>query len=227
MTSEPRDVDPDAEAPAELIDGEQIRELQAGDLAANPPSASGSALARNSSVMAAGTVTSRVTGVMRDIAMTAALGFYLVSDAYSLGNSLPNIVYILVIGGALNAVFVPQLVRRMKEDSDGGKAYADRLLTLVATSLLVLSMVAVIAAPWIVDLYTPDDYPAAQYELAVAFARLCLPADLLLRPVHDAQPGSQRARTLRRSDVRPYRQQRRGDLDVRAVHRDGGHVGRR
>jgi putative peptidoglycan lipid II flippase len=125
--------------------------------------------------MASGTVVSRVTGVLRDVAMTAALGFYLVSDAYSLGNSLPNIVYILVVGGALNAVFIPQLVRKMKEDADGGVAYADRLLTLVASVLLTLSVLAVALAPWIVDLYTPDGYPQGQYDLAVAFARLCLP----------------------------------------------------
>jgi len=132
-------------------------------------------LAKHSSVMAAGTVVSRITGIGRDIAMTAALGFYLVSDAYSLGNSLPTMVYILVIGGALNAVFIPQLVRRMKDDDDDGKAYADRLLTITATALLVLSVAAVIAAPWIVDLYTPADYPQAEYDLAVAFARLFLP----------------------------------------------------
>jgi len=125
--------------------------------------------------MATGTITSRVTGIARDIAMAAALGFYLVSDAFSLGNSLPTILYILVVGGALNAVFIPQLVRRMREDADQGKAYADALLTVATTILLVLSIAAVIAAPWIVDLYTPADYPRAEYELAVAFARLCLP----------------------------------------------------
>lgn len=128
-----------------------------------------------SAVMAAGTVVSRVTGVFRDIAATAALGFFLVSDAFSLGNSLPTVIYILVIGGALNAVFVPQLVRRMKEDADDGRAYADRLITLVGSILLVFSILAVLFAPLIVDLYTPDNYPANEYDLAVAFARLCLP----------------------------------------------------
>ncbi len=159
----------------EVDEALEAAESQAGDLTANPISASDRTVARNSALMASGTIVSRVTGIARDIALTAALGFYLVSDAYSLGNSLPNIVYILVIGGALNAVFVPQLVRRMKDDADEGKAYADRLLTLTATSLLVLSIVAVIAAPWIVGLYTPSDYPAAEYDLAVAFARLMLP----------------------------------------------------
>ena len=133
------------------------------------------ALLGPSTVMATGTVVSRITGIARDIALAAALGFYLVSDAYSLGNSLPTIIYILVVGGALNAVFIPQLVRRMEKDDDGGNAYADRLITLTGSVLLALSILAVVAAPWIVDLYTPADYPQSQYDLTVAFARLCLP----------------------------------------------------
>ena len=133
------------------------------------------ALLGPSTVMATGTVVSRITGIARDIALAAALGFYLVSDAYSLGNSLPTIIYILVVGGALNAVFIPQLVRRMEKDDDGGNAYADRLITLTGSVLLGLSILAVVAAPWVVDLYTPADYPQSQYDLAVAFARLCLP----------------------------------------------------
>ncbi len=130
---------------------------------------------RSSAVMAAGTVVSRVTGILRDVAAAAALGFFVVADAFSLGNSLPTIVYILVIGGSLNAVFVPQLVRRMQDDADDGKAYADRLLTAAGLALLALSVLAVVAAPLIVDLYTPSDYPRPAYDLAVAFARLCLP----------------------------------------------------
>ena len=130
---------------------------------------------RSSAVMATGTVVSRVTGIGRDIAAAAALGFYLVSDAYSLGNSLPNIVYILIIGGALNAVFIPQLVRHMKDDADGGHAYSDRLLTLVGITLLLYSVIAVLCAPLLVDLYTPADYPQQEFDLEVAFARLCLP----------------------------------------------------
>ena len=129
----------------------------------------------SSAIMAVGTIASRITGVGRDIAAAAALGFYLVADAFSLGNSLPNILYILIVGGALNAVFIPQLVRRMKEDEDGGRAYADRLLTVAISVLLVLAVAATLLAPWIVDLYTPADYPPNEFALAVAFARLCLP----------------------------------------------------
>ena len=129
----------------------------------------------SSTVMATGTVISRITGVLRDVAMTAALGFYLVSDAYSLGNTMPNVLYVLIIGGALNAVFIPQLVRHMKDDSDEGAAYADRLITLSGLVLLLFSVAAVIAAPLLVDLYATSAYGESQRELAAAFARLCLP----------------------------------------------------
>lgn len=132
-------------------------------------------LINSSAVMAAGTMASRITGVLRDIAMTTALGFYIVSDAYSLGNTMPNVLYILLIGGALSAVFIPQLVRRMAEDEDGGAAYADRLITLVGLVLLIFAIITVLAAPLLVDLYATSAYDESQRELATAFARLLLP----------------------------------------------------
>jgi len=125
--------------------------------------------------MAAGTITSRATGLIRDMALVAAIGFGTLADTYSLGNSLPNIIYILVAGGALNAVFIPQLVRHMKDDEDGGHGYANRLLRVVALSTLALTILAVLAAPWIVELYATSEYSAREFDLAVAFARLCLP----------------------------------------------------
>ena len=126
-------------------------------------------LLRDSANMAMGTVLSRVTGVVRDMAMTAALGFFIVSDAYSLGNTLPNILYILVIGGAVNAVFVPQLVRHMQTDDDAGKAFADRLLSVLGVALLLLSVVSVIAAPLIVRIYATSGLSQNEFDLAVAF----------------------------------------------------------
>ena len=79
---------------------------------------------RSSLVMSAGTVLSRFGGVLRGVALAAALGAGTVADMFTLGNTLPNVVYILVIGGALNAVFIPELVRHMKDDADGGDGYA-------------------------------------------------------------------------------------------------------
>ena len=130
---------------------------------------------RNSALMATGTVASRITGVIRDICIAAAIGSFMLADTYALGNSLPNIIYILVVGGALNAIFVPQLVRAMQRDDDGGAAYADRLLTLVGLVLIILSIAAVLLAPWIVRIYATAEYGPNELSLATAFARYCLP----------------------------------------------------
>lgn len=130
---------------------------------------------RSSAVMAVGTVLSRVTGLARDIAMTAALGFFIASDAYSLGNTLPNIISILIAGGALNAVFIPQLVRHIKDDADGGNAYADRLLTVITLWMVFVTTIAIVIAPQLVSIYASSSYTADQAALATAFARWCLP----------------------------------------------------
>jgi putative peptidoglycan lipid II flippase len=72
------------------------------------------------SAMAAGTLVSRITGVFRDIALVAAIGTGIFSDTYSIANSIPNIIYILIAGGAINSVFIPSLVRHMEDDADQG-----------------------------------------------------------------------------------------------------------
>ncbi|MFI2780236.1 murein biosynthesis integral membrane protein MurJ [Streptomyces sp. ALB3] len=128
---------------------------------------------RSGAIMAAGSVVSRTTGFIRSAVVAAALGLGMVADGYAVGNTAPTIVYVLLLGGALNAVFVPELVRAAKEHEDRGEAYTDRLLTLCVLALLVLTGTAVWAAPAIVGLYS--DYPPDQHAMTVAFARYCLP----------------------------------------------------
>lgn len=136
---------------------------------------SSGSVASNSRVMATGTLLSRITGLARDFALAAAIGSAVFSDLFALGNALPNIVYILVVGGALNAVFIPQLVRHMREDSDGGDDFADRLITATLLILFVVTVLAVVCAPWIVRIYATSNYSDVQFQVAAAFAWLCLP----------------------------------------------------
>jgi len=140
------------------------------------PASSEPGILRTSSVMALGTVLSRITGVLRTTALAAALGSLgVLADSYNTANTLPNIIYIMLVGGALNAVFIPQLVGHMKDDPDGGTAYADRLLTLAATALLLITVAAVVAAPWLARLYAGSSYSSRELEVLTAFAYLCLP----------------------------------------------------
>ncbi|MFF5502036.1 murein biosynthesis integral membrane protein MurJ [Streptomyces roseolus] len=133
---------------------------------------------RSGAFMAAGSLVSRATGFVRAAVVAAALGAGMVADGYAVGNSVPTIVYTLLLGGALNAVFVPELVKAAKEHEDGGVAYTDRLLTVCGLALVVLTAGAVLAAPALVDGYT--DYSGGQRDLTIAFTRACLPQILFL-----------------------------------------------
>ncbi|MGW1335444.1 murein biosynthesis integral membrane protein MurJ [Streptomyces rubiginosohelvolus] len=140
-----------------------------------PPDAKAAVNApRGSAVMAAGSVVARATGFARSAVVAAALGTIgPAADGYAVGNALPTIVYMLLLGGALNAVFVPELVRAAKEHPDKGVAYTDRLVTVCVVALLVITAAAVWAAPAIVDVYT--DYTGQQAAMTAALARYCLP----------------------------------------------------
>ena len=115
----------------------------------------------SSAVMAAGTVVSRLSGFVRAFLLTAALGNLLHADLFTIGNTIPNMLYILLAGGVFNAVLVPQLVRAMKNDPDGGEAYTNRIVTLAALFLAVVSVLLVAAAPWVMSLYLNSCFDSA------------------------------------------------------------------
>ncbi|MFE4975727.1 murein biosynthesis integral membrane protein MurJ [Kitasatospora sp. NPDC056651] len=130
----------------------------------------------SSALMAAGTLVSRGTGFVRTMVITTAIGVAVMGDSYNAANTLPTLLYILIGGGALNAVFVPQLVRSMKNDEDGGTAYASRLLTLVIIGLGGVVFLAVLGAPVLVQLIAHPMMATPELaDTTVAMARYCLP----------------------------------------------------
>lgn len=130
-------------------------------------------------VMATGTILSRFSGYFRTLLIIAALGQALHADIFTIANTIPNAVYILVAGGVFNAVLVPQLVRAMKNDEDGGDAYAARIITLSAIFLAVVTVFLIIVAPLLMRVYLDGRYfdpdRAAHLDSAIAFTRYCLP----------------------------------------------------
>jgi putative peptidoglycan lipid II flippase len=134
-------------------------------------------LFRASGIMAVGTILSRITGFIRALLAVAVLGTALLADTYNVANTMPNILYNLLVGGALTAIFVPQLVRSFS-DEDGGHAFASRLVTTISGILLALVVIGVIFAPALVRLYAPEfstqGFETEQH-IAVAFTRYCLP----------------------------------------------------
>ncbi|HEX3648889.1 MAG TPA: murein biosynthesis integral membrane protein MurJ [Pseudonocardiaceae bacterium] len=131
-------------------------------------------LARASGSMIIATAVSRITGFLRQIMLVGVVGFGAVNDSYNVANTLPNIVYELLLGGVLASVVIPTLVRAQHEDADDGEAFTQRLLTVCCTILLAGTVLAVAVAPLLTRLYFSSggaDNPA----LTTAFSRLVLP----------------------------------------------------
>jgi putative peptidoglycan lipid II flippase len=129
--------------------------------------------------MATGTVVSRLTGFLRSVLIVAAIGKSLNADLFTQANTIPNSLYILVAGGVFNVVLVPQLVRAMKNDDDGGEAYSHRVLTLGIVVLAGATAVLLVTVPLIARLAFPsalfDPGFAVQRESAYDLMRWCLP----------------------------------------------------
>jgi putative peptidoglycan lipid II flippase len=136
-------------------------------------------VARASAGMAVGTVLSRLTGFGRLLLVAATIGTALNADLFNNANTVPNALYILVAGGVFNVVLVPQLVRAMRSDDDGGDAYANRVITLGLLVLGVATVVLMALVPLLVhvvfDARLFDPGLEAQRESAVLLMLLCMP----------------------------------------------------
>ena len=128
---------------------------------------------RAGAVMAVATLVSRITGFLSKVVLLGVLGAGVVNDAYTLANTLPNIIFELLIGGVLTSVAIP-LLSRARSDPDGGELYTQRLMTAALVGLLVATALAILAAPLLTRLYLADD-SLVDVGLANNLAYLLLP----------------------------------------------------
>jgi putative peptidoglycan lipid II flippase len=139
------------------------------------PDEGGVSVARHGAVMAVGSIVSRITGFIRTAAIGAAIGAAAVGNDYNLANTLPNMIYELLLGGVLASVVVPLLVRARTRDSDRGEAYTQRLLSLAALLLVGATVVAVICAPLFTLLLKNGSTTQSDQHLITTLSYLMLP----------------------------------------------------
>jgi putative peptidoglycan lipid II flippase len=139
--------------------------------AAAEAAASDRGVMSSSRTMAIASLISRATGFLRSVLLVAALGTTGVGNSYSGGNTFPNMVYELLLGGVLSSVLIPLLVKAQAEDDDDGTAYTQRLLSIATAALAVLTLVAVACAPLIAGYFAEP----GERSLTTVFATLLLP----------------------------------------------------
>jgi putative peptidoglycan lipid II flippase len=120
-------------------------------------------LARSTALMAAGTLLSRITGLLRVTVLVGTLGVgeSRLADVYNVANTTPNIIYELVLGGILSSIFVPVFVEvRSTRGQRQAWHVARATMTIAIVGLGLLAVLTVLAAPWIIRLYVHSGSPA-------------------------------------------------------------------
>ncbi|MFT0848081.1 murein biosynthesis integral membrane protein MurJ [Actinomycetaceae bacterium L2_0104] len=159
-------------SPREGANAQRQEDVQEQSTAAAPKKS----VAQSSFVMFLGTFFSRFLGLVRSpILLGAVVGMTSpAANAFDVANKLPNLIYMVVVGGLVNAVLVPAIVRATKTSDDDGAAFINKLLTLAVVFLGAATLIITLAAPLIVKLFAATMSPE-WYSLTVAFAYWCLP----------------------------------------------------
>ena len=105
--------------------------------------------------MASGTLVSRVTGLLRVLVLAWVLGLTPLADAFNLANTVPNMLFDLVLGGIASATFIPVFVERLA--LDGERRAWKSISSVITGAVLVLFFASILSwflAPFIIDGFT-------------------------------------------------------------------------
>ncbi len=126
-------------------------------------------LDRASVFTAAGTLLSRLSGLVRLVVLAGALGGASLATGFNLANNTPNMVHDLVLGGVLAATFVPVFVDRLASRSrDEAVESISAVVTLALVVLVTTSVLLAVLAPQVVGAYTAGAAAASPPARAVA-----------------------------------------------------------
>jgi len=101
-------------------------------------------------------------------------------DAYVSANSIPDLIYTLIAGGALAYAFIPIFGGFLANgDKDGAWHVASHVINTIFCTALVVSIVAFLAAPWIISHLVASGYPPEQQAQAAGLMRILLIGTLI------------------------------------------------
>lgn len=133
----------------------------------------------NTLIVALGYLASRVLGVVRDVFITAQFGTSPLVDAYRAAFAIPDLLYLVVAGGALGTALIPVFQQRHHDaGSDEASKLASSVLNLMLPCLVSMSVIAWIWALPLVQLTTARGFPLATQQLTADLMRM-----LLLQPI--------------------------------------------
>jgi putative peptidoglycan lipid II flippase len=131
-------------------------------------------------IVGGASLASRAVGVVRDRVLASTFGAGNILDSYYAAFRLPDLLYTLIILGALSAGFIPvfaeYLETRGKEDA---WRLAERVLSVVGATMLIVCALLIVFAGKIVPLTVPG-FSAEQLDATIRLTRIMALSPLFL-----------------------------------------------
>ncbi|WP_418602682.1 murein biosynthesis integral membrane protein MurJ [Mycolicibacterium sp. SCSIO 43805] len=134
-----------------------------------------SGIGRTSLAASAGTLGSKLIGFGRNVALAAALGTGLVADSYNIANQVPNQIFLLLGGGTIAFVFVPQLMRHARVSVERADEYGSLLLFMGAAFGLIIAATLLGFGAQVIKLMGGTSWNEAQQVLSSQLFIWCVP----------------------------------------------------
>lgn len=132
-------------------------------------------IARAAVTVLLGFVASGALGLIRDAVVTSTFGASAVLDSFAYAQRIPELLFVLVAGGALGSSFIPIFARFLqKSDTVGAWRLASAVMTLALLTAALLAIVMALAAQSIVSGLITPDAPAELRDLTTALTQIML-----------------------------------------------------
>lgn len=125
------------------------------------------------------TLASRVLGFVRDAMILAFLGTGPLYEAYVVAFRLPNMFRRFFAEGAFNMAFVPMFSKKLEQGKDA-RDFAENAFSGLASVLIVLTLLAQAAMPWLIFGIASGFAGQEQFALSVDFGRIAFPYVLFI-----------------------------------------------
>ncbi len=136
-------------------------------------------LIRGFLTVGAWTLVSRIAGFIRDVLIAAYLGTGPVAEAFLVAFTLPNMFRRFFAEGAFNTAFVPLFSKKLEVGEDP-KGFAEDAFAGLALVVTLVSLVAMVAMPWLVLAMAGGFAGDERLPLATEYGRICFPYILFI-----------------------------------------------
>ncbi len=132
-------------------------------------------------LIGAASLISRMVGLVRDKTFAHLFGNSAVTDAYYAAFKVPDLIYNLLIVGALTAGFIPIFTKLFYEGADKNKAWklASNVINIIGVTLATAAALGIIFMPYLAPLIAPG-FPPESHSLLILYTRIMFLSPLIL-----------------------------------------------